>query len=71
MVEVNDINGFLDRERRTLSKHPYVHIFIVGLVRFAAFDTYGIECSDVANVVSICTCRPSLCDLLPSPHNLC
>jgi len=70
MVEVDDTNGFLDRERRTLSKHPYVHIFIVGLV-FAAFDTYAIGCNDMANAVSSCTCRPSLCDLLPSPHNLC
>ena len=70
MVEVDDIDGFHDRERHTLSKHQYVHVFIVGLV-FAAFDAYDIGSNDVANAVSIYTCRPSLCDLIPSPHNLC
>jgi len=35
-------------EYRTLDKHQYVHIFVVGLL-FAAFDAYGIGSNDVAN----------------------
>ena len=36
-------------EYRTLDKHQYVHIFVVGLI-FAAFDAYGIGSNDVVRL---------------------
>jgi hypothetical protein len=36
-------------EYRTLDKHQYVHIFVVGIL-FAAFDAYGIGSNDVVRV---------------------
>jgi hypothetical protein len=38
-------------EYRTLDKHQYVHIFVVGLL-FAAFDAYGIGSNDVVRTAS-------------------